>query len=163
MKKSIFGLAILLMLIYVNVAKGEEMIAKGKTVKFDYTLTVEEKVVDSSLGKEPLEYVQGSNMIIPGLEKQMEGLKVGDERTFTIKPEEAYGMIDQRMVVEIPKSKITTKDFAPEKGMVIQMQTQNGPMPGMIQEVKADSLMVDFNHPLAGQTLTFKIKVIDIK
>ncbi len=141
----------------------EEMIAKDKIVKFDYTLTVEGKVVDTSEGKEPLQYTQGQSMLIPGLEKQMEGLKAGDERTLVVAPEEAYGVVDPKLVIEVAKDNIDPALKA-EKGMVIQMQSQEGqPIPGIIEEVKDTGLVVNFNHPLAGKELSFKIKVIEIK
>ena len=142
---------------------GPVMIENGKKVKFDYTLTVEGKVMDTSEGKAPLEYVQGSGNIIPGLEKQMAGLKVGDERTFNVKPEEAYGQVDPAAFKEMPKSSLP-KEFVPEVGKMISVVDNQGRrMPVTISEVKEQSIMINLNHPLAGKDLEFKIKVIDIQ
>ena len=142
---------------------GALMIENGKKVKFDYTLTVENKVMDTSEGKAPLEYVQGSGNIIPGLERQMAGLKAGDERTFNVKPEEAYGQIDPAAFREMPKSSLP-KEFVPEVGKVISVVDNMGRrMPVTISEIKDQSIMINLNHPLAGKDLEFKIKVIDIQ
>ncbi len=141
----------------------EEIIAKDKVVKFDYTLTVEGNVVDTSEGKEPRQYTHGQNMVIPGLEKQMEGLKVGDERTLVVPPAEAYGVVNSEMILEVEKAKLDPA-IKPEKGMVIQMQPPDGqPIPGIVEEVKDTGVVVNFNHPLAGKELSFKIKIVEIK
>ncbi len=164
MKKVLCLLAVMgLSLVSVNYVKGEDVITTGKVVSFDYTLTVKGQVVDTSEGKQPLEYTQGQKMIIPGLEKQMEGMKVGDEKTVTIIPEEAYGPVDPKLVVEVAKTNFDPS-MAPQVGMVIQMQTPEGQVvPGVVKEIKDTGIMVDFNHPLAGEELTFKVKVVSIK
>ncbi len=148
----------------VTQAKGENlMVSDGKTVKFHYTLTVEGEVADTSEGKEPLEYVHGSQMIIPGLEKQLAGMKEGEEKSVTVSAEEAYGPVDPRAVIEIPKTKLPP-DMNPEKGMQVQLQTETGqPVIGMIEEVQENSVIVNFNHPLAGQDLLFEVKIVSIK
>jgi FKBP-type peptidyl-prolyl cis-trans isomerase 2 len=143
--------------------RAEETVSKGKTVRFDYTLTVNNQVVDTSEGKTPLQYVQGDNMIIPGLEKQMEGMKVGEEKTVTVPASDAYGKVDSTKVIEIAKSQLAPGS-EPQKGMVIQTQGQNGsPIAGVIEDIKDDKLVVNFNHPLAGKDLTFKVKIVEIK
>ena len=108
MKNCALGMLILCaMMLNTAIATGEEMvIAAGKNVKFEYVLTVDGKVIDSSEGKAPLEYTQGQKMIIPGLESQMEGLQVGDKKTIIVTPEKAYGIIDPRAVVEVPTAQL---------------------------------------------------------
>lgn len=97
-----------------NVLKGEtNMISAGKTVKFHYTLTVKGEVAATSDGNDPLEYVHGQQMIIPGLERQLEGLKVGDERESAVSPEDAYGLIQPEMFLEVPKSRLAPDAFPP--------------------------------------------------
>ena len=146
-----------------NVVKAEDMIAKDKIVKFDYTLTVDGKVVDSSSGKEPLQYTQGQNMIIPGLEKQMEGMKVGDEKTIAVPAADAYGAVNPALIIKVAKTNLAP-DFKAEVGGVVQMNTPEGQaVPGVIKEIQEDGLMVDFNHPLAGKDLSFQIKIVEIK
>ena len=138
-------------------------IENGKKVKFDYTLKVDGKEVESSVGKTPLEYVQGNHMIIPGLENQLAGLKVGDQKKVTVPAADAYGQIDPKMIIEVPKNKLAP-DVKPVKGMVLQMATEAGQtVSGVITDVKADTIILDFNHPFAGQDLSFDIKIEDIK
>ncbi|MFA5259902.1 MAG: peptidylprolyl isomerase [Candidatus Omnitrophota bacterium] len=143
--------------------EGLDMISEGKTVQFDYTLTVDGQVADTSEGKTPLEYVHGAQMIIPGLEKQLEGLKVNDEKIITVLAEEAYGAVDTRAVIEIPKDQLPA-DLTLQKGLPVQMELENGqPLLGIVEEVKETSVIVNFNHPLAGQDLVFKVKIVSIK
>ena len=138
-------------------------IQKGSQVAFDYTLTVDGKVVDSSQGKGPMTYTQGSGQIIPGLDKGMLGLKAGDEKSVVVKPEDGYGMPNPAGIREVPIAQLP-KESKPEVGMVLTAQSQTGQtFPAKIIEVKKDSVMVDMNHPLAGKTLFFKIKVVSIK
>lgn len=139
------------------------MVEKGKTVKFEYTLKVEGQVIDTSVGKEPLEYVHGEGRIISGLEKQMEGLKVGDERTIAVPAQEAYGLQDPQAIQEVQRSMFPA-DADIRTGMMISLQAQDGrQLPAVIQEVKDDKVVLDFNHPLAGKDLVFDVKIIDIQ
>ena len=138
-------------------------IGKGSKVAFNYTLTVDGKVADSSEGRAPLEYVQGDGKLIPGLTKQLEGMKAGDEKTVVVKPEDAYGNPNPAGHKEIPFTAVP-KDIKPEVGMILQMQDDKGQVfPARVTEVKKDSLMIDLNHPLAGKTLTFKVKIVSVK
>ena len=164
MKKMAWFLTVLMALgVTSSNIMAEEIIAKDKVVKFDYTLTVEGSVVDTSEGKEPLQYTHGQNMVIPGLEKQMEGLKVGDERTLVVPAAEAYGVGDPKLIIDVAKANLDPA-VTPEKGMVIQMQPKEGQaVPGIVEEVKDTGVVVNFNHPLAGKELTFKIKILEIK
>ena len=139
------------------------MISEGKTVKFDYILTVENQVVDSSEGREPLEYNHGQNMIIPGLESQMEGLIVGDKKKIIVGPEDAYGVVNQEAIIEVPIARLGA-EAKPQVGMTLQMRTEQGPpVTGKIVEVKETSVIIDFNHPLAGKELQFDIEIVDVK
>ena len=149
--------------IFISQAYAEEtVIHSGSKVAFDYVLTVENKVVDSSQAKGPLEYTQGDVKLIPGLTKQLEGMKVGDEKIVEVKPEEAYGNPDPAGIKEIPLSSIPA-DIKPEVGLILQMQDQSGQsFPAKITEIKKDSIVIDLNHPLAGKTLTFKVKIVSI-
>lgn len=138
-------------------------IKNGSKVTFDYTLTVDGKVVDTSDGKAPLEYTQGDGKLIPGLTKQMEGMKAGDEKTITVKPEEAYGNSDPKAFKEYPLSMLP-KEMKPQVGMILQgSDAQGRTFPSRIAEVKKDTVVMDFNHPLAGKTLSFKVKIVSVK
>ncbi len=141
----------------------DKVITKGKSVAFDYTLTVDGQVIDSSSGKQPLQYVHGSGAIIPGLEKQLEGLKVGDEKSVTVAPQDGYGMLDPNGFREVPKTNLPP-NVTPKAGMVLEMKSSQGQtFPAMIAEVKAESVVLNFNHPLAGKELHFLVKIVDIK
>ena len=159
----------LLALVIVPVAcfaekRGNAMtVGKGKAVSFDYALTVDGEVIDSSKGKEPLKYVHGQGQIIPGLSKQLEGLRAGDERSVRVKPEEGYGEVNPDAFREIAKTQLPP-DAEPEVGMLLQVKTpQGGIMPVKITEIRKDSVIIDFNHPLAGKTLDFKVKIVTVQ
>jgi FKBP-type peptidyl-prolyl cis-trans isomerase SlyD len=138
-------------------------IKSGSQVSFDYTLTVDGKVADSSEGKAPMTYTQGSGQIIPGLDRQMIGLKAGDEKTIEVKPEEGYGMPNPAGIREVQLSQLPP-DMKPEVGMVLTGTSKDGrTVPAKIIEVRKDAVVVDMNHPLAGKTLIFKIKIVSVK
>ena len=132
------------------------------SVSMEYTLTSEGKVVDSTDGKEPFHYIHGQRQIIPGLERQLVGLHVGESKDVTVKPEEGYGAVDPAAVVEIKKEQLP-KDVTPSVGMVLQGVNPDGQhFRARISEVKDQSVLLDLNHPLAGKTLVFKVKITDI-
>ncbi len=166
--KRIFGLTSLVMLFLVTVSvsfvSGEDVtIGKGKKVKFDYTLKIDNELVETSEGKEPLEYTHGEGQIIPGLASALNGLKVGDEKTVVIEPKDAYGEIIEEAMKELPKSSFP-EEFEPQQGMVIELKNEEGESaPGIIWEIKDAGIVVNFNHPLAGKTLEFDIKIVEIK
>lgn len=137
------------------------MIQDGKRVKFNYTLHAEGKLVDSSKGKS-FEYVHGEDKILPGLKEQLEGLKTGEEKNIVLTPENAYGQEDPQAIKEVPRDNLP-ENVTPELGLTLQMNTATGQkIQGVISGIKDDSIIVDFNHPLAGKTLTFAIKIMEI-
>jgi FKBP-type peptidyl-prolyl cis-trans isomerase SlyD len=132
-------------------------------VAMEYTLTVDGAVVDSSKDQEPFHYVQGRREVIPGLEKAMQGLKVGDTKQITVTPEEGYGSVDPSAFAEIPKAQLPA-GVSPEVGMVLRGVNPDGQsFQARVKEIKDQTVMLDLNHPLAGKTLNFDIKVTDIK
>ncbi len=138
-------------------------VQSGVTVALDYKLTVDGKVIDSSEGGQPLSYVQGQGQIIPGLEKQMAGLKVGDMANVTVKPAEGYGEVDPKAFIEIPKEQLGP-NVVPQVGMMLRGATKDGrPFQAKIDKVADKTVTLDLNHPLAGKTLLFAVKVVDIK
>ena len=160
----VFPLLMLLTLTMNSPLRAEtQAIANGKIVKIDYTLTVDGKVADTSEGKAPLEYTQGNNMIIPGLEKQLAGHKAGDQLKVSVPAAEAYGPVNPQLRMEFPKDKIKG-DVALQVGMVLQVQADNGQAGlGVIEEVKDTTVTLNFNHPLAGKDLNFDIKIVSVK
>ena len=137
-------------------------IQAGSTVQFDYTLTVDGKVVDSSQGREPLRYVQGQGQIIPGLERQMAGLHAGDKRHFTVAPEEGYGAADPKAVMDVPRTQLPP-EITPHVGQVLQGTGKDGQhFQAVIRTVGSESVQLDLNHPLAGKTLQFDVAVVTV-
>jgi peptidylprolyl isomerase len=139
------------------------MVSDGNTVKVHYTLTVEGEVVDSSDGKDPLEFEVGSSQVIPGFEKSVVGMKKGDQKSFEISPEDGYGKVDPNGVKEIPRDNLPP-DVKPEVGMTLYATSPDGQaIPLKIAEVKENAIVIDMNHPLAGKTLNFEVEVVEIK
>lgn len=143
--------------------KGTAAVADGKSVKVNYTLTVDGKVVDSSKGRQPLEYKAGAHQMIPGFEKAVMGMKAGEKKSFKVKPEDGYGQVNPKAVREVPKKQLPA-DLKPKAGMTLYAKAKEGqPMPVTIKEVKKDTVVMDFNHPLAGKTLNFDVEVMEVK
>ncbi len=138
-------------------------ISSGKKVSIEYTLTLEDKsVIDTNVGSEPLSFVQGSHNIISGLQNALEGLKIGDSKQVTIKPEDGYGLVDQKAIMEVSKEQIPQD--ALKVGAHLQGQNDDGQViTVMVVEIKEQTVVLDFNHPLAGKTLHFDVKIVDIQ
>ena len=146
-----------------TVANGEIAVQNGATVSFDYTLTdAGGNLLDSSKGKTPMTYTHGNRQIVPGLEAELTGMKVGDAKKVTVKPEDAYGPVNPNAFQEVAKDKLPPD--ALKVGTVLRAQGPQGQaMPVRVHEIKESTVIVDFNHPLAGKTLNFDIKITDIK
>lgn len=168
MKKGTYVTGMLVALMGAGLVQAEEQgasmpaIADQMTVQMEYTLTAEGKVVDSTQGREPFRYVQGKGQIIPGLERQLAGLHAGDEREITVQPEEGYGTLDPSAVVDLPKEQLPAT-VKPEPGLMLSgIDPQGRPFRATIKAVKDTTVTLDLNHPLAGKTLLFKIKVVSV-
>jgi FKBP-type peptidyl-prolyl cis-trans isomerase SlyD len=138
-------------------------VQQGVLVSIEYTLTDETgKVIESNVGKEPLTYIHGAGQIVRGLEKELAGMKVGEQKKIQVKPEEGYGLRDPNAVQEIRKDKIPAE--AQQVGATLMTQAADGrSLPMRIQEIREKTVVVDLNHPLAGKTLNFNVKVSDLK
>lgn len=138
-------------------------IAKGTVVSFDYTLTDQQgNVLDSSQGGEPLSYLHGAGNIIPGLESQMEGKVAGEAFKATVPPEQAYGVHRPDLVAAVQRRAFGgVKDIKP--GMQFQANTEAGPRVVTVTAVNGEEITIDANHELAGKTLTFDVKVVDVR
>jgi len=162
MKRYRFGqLTSLVFAFYILV--GCMTVSKGKKISIEYTLKLEDQtVVDSNVGGEPLIYTHGSNQIISGLQKAMEGMKVGESKQISVKPEEGYKKVDEKALLEVDKKQIppdALKIGAPLKGRYDSGQ----PFTAWVSEIKEETVVLDLNHPLAGKTLYFDVKVLDIQ
>jgi len=138
-------------------------ISKGQTVSIEYTLTLEnKKVVDTNVGKKPLKFVQGSHEIIPGLETALEGMEKGESKQVTVAPEQGYGPRDPQRVLEVPIDQIPPD--ARQVGTQLQGKDAQGRVVHPhVAEVKDQAVVLDFNHPLAGETLFFDVTILDIE
>lgn len=135
----------------------------GDTVKVHYTGKLEDgSVFDSSVERDPLEVTLGEGKLIPGFEKAVVGLEVGDKTTASIESADAYGDRRDDLEVTIEKSQLP-EDIEPEVGMQLQLNQPNGqPVPVQITKVEEENIIIDANHPLAGKDLTFDIELVEI-
>lgn len=138
-------------------------IAAQRVVSIHYEVKDEDGVVvDSSEGREPLVYLHGHGNIIPGLEKALDGLDVGEEFDVNVVPEEAYGDYQDGLVQTVPKEAFQGVEKV-EEGMVFTAQTQGGPLQVTVTNVEDENVTVDGNHPLAGKSLSFKGEVAEVR
>jgi peptidylprolyl isomerase len=139
------------------------MVENGKYVQIQYTGTFDSgEIFDSNVGLEALEFQVGSGSIINGLDHAVLGMKLEDEKDITVKPEEGYGDYNAAFVLTVPLSEMKS-NFDPEPGMIISIQMENGSLvPARITEINDESVFLDLNHPLAGKTLHFKVKILAI-
>ncbi len=138
-------------------------IEKGSTVQLEYTVKDDAgTVLDSNKGHSPLTYTQGERQIVPGLEKQLVGLHPGEEKKVVLKPEEAYGPVDPNAQTEVPKSLLPPESLT--VGAHLLARNASGEQrPVTVKEIKDDTVVLDLNHPLAGKTLVFEVKVLGVE
>ncbi len=135
----------------------------GDTVFVHYTGTLEDGTeFDSSRDREPLEFVLGRSMMIPGFERAVSGREKGDSFNVVLPPEDAYGEVSDEMVLVVPRREIPPH-ISPEVGLGLQLSLQEGALNVVVSRVDENEVELDGNHPLAGKTLRFDIKVVDIK
>lgn len=138
-------------------------VSDGKTISMEYTLTLENKeVLDTNVGGEPLSFTQGSHEIIPGLETALSGMKAGESKQVTVAPEQGYVEVNPQAIQEVPIDQIPPD--ARKVGVQLQGKDGQGRMvTPKVTEVKEQVVVLDFNHPLAGKTLYFDVKILDIQ
>jgi len=136
---------------------------QGDTVKVHYTGTLKDGTVfDSSAGRSPLEFTLGEKRVIPGFERAVNDMSVGDKKTETIPADEAYGPRREELLIEIERAQLP-ENINPEVGLQLQMTTTDGQqVPVTITEVKEDAVRLDANHPLAGEDLIFELELVEI-
>jgi len=138
-------------------------IAEKKFVTIDFTLKDEEgNVIESTQGNEPLSYIHGTGMLIPGLEEELIGKQPGDSVQVTLPPEKGYGAVNPEMIFDVPRSEMGGITEL-SKGMQLQAQTPDGIRIFTVSDIKEDSVTVDGNHPMAGQALNFNVTVSDVR
>lgn len=139
-------------------------VSNGQVVRLEYTLRLDDgDIVDSSVGREPLEFLSGQGQIIPGLEKALQGMSVGEERKVTVAPDEGYGEVDPDAFEEVSPDNFP-KEVELEPGMSVQVSDAGGEVfEAYVAELHPDGVLLDFNHPLAGETLHFEVKVVGLR
>lgn len=138
-------------------------IEDGAKVQLEYTLTDDAgKVLDSNKDRGPLTYTQGGHQIIPGLEKALNGMRAGEAKKVTVKPAEGYGEVDPKAVAEVPKEALPPAALSVGTELVAQ-SPQGERRLVRVKEVKEKTVVLDLNHPLAGKTLLFDVKVLSVE
>lgn len=138
-----------------------DTIKDGLVVTLTYTLTVDGDVMETAPLEEPLDYLHGAENIVPGLEEALKGKKVGDKLTVTLKPEDAYGTYDEDDTEVVDRSDLPENV---EVGMELLLEDEDGNMfEATIKEVNETDVVLDFNPPLAGKTVTYDVEIIAIR
>ena len=141
-----------------------QVVKKGDKIKVEYTGTLEDgSIFDSSEKHDtPIEFTVGSGKLIKGFEDAVVGMKLGEEKEIKIPPEEAYGLHNPEFVKDMPRN-IFPENKQIQIGMVFLVSLESGrQIPVWISKISENSVTVDLNPPLAGKTLTFKIKIVEI-
>jgi FKBP-type peptidyl-prolyl cis-trans isomerase SlyD len=168
--RALLAVALLVMAPVVAVAQttpagppGSLAVETGSTVKLEYTLKDDAGVVvDSNKGRDPLTYTQGSKQMLPELEKQITGMHVGEQKRVVLKPEEAFGLADPKAEAEVPKSMLPPE--ALNVGAHLIARSASGEQrPVTVKGIKEQTVILDLNHPLAGKTVVFEIKVLGVE
>jgi FKBP-type peptidyl-prolyl cis-trans isomerase SlyD len=135
----------------------------GQVVAMEYTLWVDEEVVDSSEGSAPLEFLAGHDNIIPGLENEIMGMKIGESKDVMVTAKNGYGEFDEAAIMDIPRKEFPT-DMKLEDGMELSVRDDEGQSRyARVEKVEPESVRLNFNHPLAGKDLKFSVKVVSLR
>ena len=147
-----------------NYAHAEELhVAAGRTVKIHYSLSIADEIVETTQGQEPIEFVQGSHELLPKLEQALEGMVKGEKKIVILSALDGYGEADPQAFRELPIS-ILPENVEPEPGLVLELESSDGDkIPAVIMEIQEESIIVDLNHPLAGEELKFDVEIMDVR
>lgn len=138
------------------------MIENGKQVAIEYSVFSDDNTqIDSNVGKDPLIFLFGSHQILPALEEVLRGLDVGDNKEITLEPQHAYGEVNPHAFKKVAANMIP-EDLRFEGALLVVADEQFGEMLIRVVSIEGEEVVLDFNHPLAGKTLKFDVKVLDI-
>ena len=163
MRIAVFSAALLLA---ATAGRGEEekpvVVENGKEVGIEYTLKLDDgSTADSNVGGEPLRYRQGLGMILPALEESLAGLQVNDEKRVTLPPDQGYGEVNPEKFQTVELEMIP--EGARQAGTLLMAQGPDGRQrPIKVKEIQGEKAVIDLNHPLAGETLHFDVKILSI-
>lgn len=140
----------------------------NKVVALTYELIVDGQLADKTTEERPLEFIFGTGTLLPKFEEYILGKEPGDGFKFTLSPAEGYGEYDEGALVELPKNVFEVdgklrEDLLVPGNMIQMMNSMGGIVPGMVKEVKADTVQMDFNSPMAGKTLNFTGKILTVR
>ena len=139
------------------------MIEEGSTVSIEYTLTLDDgETADTNVGGEALVYSQGQEEILPALEETLIGLEVGDTKKVVLTAEEGYGLVDPDGFQDVEPD-LVPDDARTVGTMLVASDPEGNQQPIRVHEVNEDKIVLDFNHPLAGQALNFDIKIVAVE
>ncbi len=142
--------------------KKHEVVEDQLVVTLKYDLTVDGELVDSS-EDEPIQFIQGQEQIIPGLERALYGMRKGERKSVVVSPEDGYGEIDPDAISDIPRDEFP-EEIPLEPGIELEMKDQDGEtLYAVIVSVGKDTVKLDFNDPLAGKELHFDVEVVDLR
>lgn len=142
----------------------EQRIGQNSTVTLHFALKFENgNIVDSNFDKDPATFTVGDTSLLPGFERTLFGLKEGDERSFQVLPEQAFGTPNEQNVQVMPRSQFDDSMELDYGVLVIFKDAAGGEMPGVIKEFNDQQVTVDFNHPLAGKIITFDVKIVKVQ
>ena len=137
-------------------------IGQGAEITFNFSLALEDgHIIDSNFESSPARFLVGDGSLLPGFEEVLEGLVAGSEARFLVPPEKAFGQHNPQNVQLIKRSLFDQDELQP--GLVISFQNGDGELPGVVQSLTEEEVMVDFNHPLAGKSIVFTVKIIDVQ
>jgi FKBP-type peptidyl-prolyl cis-trans isomerase 2 len=139
----------------------DNTVSNGKLISLEYTVKLEDgQVVDTNVGGDPLKYTQGANQIIRGVESAVEGMEVGQAKQAVVPPTEGYGDTDPNAFAEVSKDRLPREI---EVGTQLHGKDASGrEIRPIVSAIKDETVLLDFNHPLAGKTLYFDLKVVNI-
>ena len=137
-------------------------IGQGAEITLNFSLALEDgHVIDSNFESSPASFLLGDGSLLPGFEEVLEGLVAGSEAQFLVPPEKAFGQHNPQNVQLIKRSLFDQDELQP--GLVISFQNGDGELPGVVQSLTEEEVLVDFNHPLAGKSIVFTVKIIDVQ
>jgi FKBP-type peptidyl-prolyl cis-trans isomerase SlyD len=140
-----------------------DVVADNVVVSLEYKLTVGGEVVDSTEDSDPLEFLQGHKNIIPGLERELYGMSVGEKKSVTVAARDAYGELDPDALIDVPRDEFPP-DIPLEQGVQIQVRDMQGElMDARIEKIGKENVQLNFNHPLAGEDLHFDVSIKDLR
>ncbi|MEW6030336.1 MAG: FKBP-type peptidyl-prolyl cis-trans isomerase [Chloroflexota bacterium] len=141
----------------------DSTVSDGQVVSMEYTLRVDGSVVDTSEGREPLQYLHGAGNIISGLESQMTGMALGESRDVVVAAKDGYGETNPQAFMDVNRGEFPA-DMPIKAGLEMELSDQNGqPLYARVESVEGDVVRLNMNHPLAGKELHFNVKVVALR